>query len=116
MRCFLNRACFAFLMTGSIYLGTVSAGAQPGDVQVVCEGNQNFVLSPHAITLDGEIVTGYILSGPGRTQHVRLIPMGNGYRYSGIGIWLDGVRDTATMSFGPDRLISCKVNSGLTAQ
>ena len=57
-----------------------------------------------------ELVTGHLSLGPGRRGvHVRLVPMGVGYRYIGRGVWFDGLRADATLFLGKDRAISCAV-------
>jgi hypothetical protein len=43
-------------------------------------------------------------------MHVRLIPMGDGYRYAGRGVWLDGIRGDATLHFGQHRAVDCLVS------
>jgi hypothetical protein len=54
-------------------------------------------------------VTGYLLRTHNQTHYMRLIPMGEGYRYSGVGIWLDGVREAAILNFGPHRSVACRL-------
>ncbi len=45
-------------------------------------------------------------------MHVRLVPMGVGYRYAGRGIWLDGFRDNALLNFGKHSQVACTIVRG----
>ena len=53
-----------------------------------------------AVSDADELVTGYLYTSPRSALHFRLIPMGNGYRYSGHGFWFDGIRGEATLDIG----------------
>jgi hypothetical protein len=99
---------FLVLLSSLVVLGQHAVGAPVSDVTFACANGQIYGLRPHSLTIKGDIVTGYLLHGPGTTQKVRLIPMGDGYRYSGIGIWLDGVRENATLNIGPAVSIPCQ--------
>jgi hypothetical protein len=90
--------------------GHLSA-ARAGNLALTCDDGRVYRLQPRAISGDGDLVTGYLLNGPGGQRHLRLIPMGNGYRYSGIGVWLDGIRADATLNFGFHRSTRCQVAS-----
>jgi hypothetical protein len=79
------------------------------DVPLSCENGQTYVLRPHGVTVDGDLVTGYLLRVHHQTHYMRLIPMGEGYRYSGVGIWLDGMREAAVLNFGPNRAVPCRL-------
>jgi hypothetical protein len=105
---------FLILLSTWVVVGTNAgrAFAQPSEVTAECANGTTYWLRTHTHTLDGELVTGYLLHGPGTTQKVRLIPMGDGYRYSGTGIWLDGVREKATLNIGPAVSIPCQLNFG----
>lgn len=63
------------------------------------------------VTDSGDVVTGHLYLRPDRGVHVRLIPMGDGYRYAGRGVWLDGIRDHAWLYFGKHRRVACLVNA-----
>ncbi len=57
-----------------------------------------------------DLVTGYLLvTGHGRGVHMRLIPMGSGYRYAGRGVWFDGMRGQAVLNWGRPDEVPCKV-------
>lgn len=86
-----------------------SATARAGNLALTCDDGHIYRLQPRAISGDGDLVTGYLLNGPGGQRHLRLIPMGDGYRYSGIGVWLDGIRADATLNFGFHRSTRCEV-------
>ena len=49
------------------------------------------------------------MTGHGRGVHVRLIPMGSGYRYAGRGVWFDGMRQQAVLNWGRPDEVPCKV-------
>lgn len=100
-----------FLM---LALSTTSLQAQPVESQkmwLACENGRNYPLQPAAVSREGEMVTGYLLGmGTGRGVHLRLVPMGNGYRYEGNGVWFDGLRGNAVLNWGrPGAEIPCTV-------
>jgi hypothetical protein len=39
-----------------------------------------------------------------------LVPMGDGYRYAGRGVWLDGVGPVATLEFWKRPALSCTID------
>jgi hypothetical protein len=90
-----------------------SAAAMPagGAFSVDCANGHSYPLRARAISPAGELVTGYLYTRPRSAVHVRLIPMGNGYRYAGRGIWLDGIRETAVLNFGKSHAVACTVQS-----
>ena len=101
-------------------LGAISGGAsftaQPAqaggycsDMVLTCENGRNYPLCPIAVSDEGEIVTGHLVLGPGHGVHVRLVPLGVGYRYAGRGIWFDGAREHATLFFGKHSSVQCLV-------
>src|ERR1700751_48104 len=59
------------------------------DLVFACENGRPIALCPIAVSVVGEVVTASLHTGQGGT-HVRLVPMGVGYRYAGRGVWLDG--------------------------
>jgi hypothetical protein len=81
------------------------------DLQLSCEGGRTYVIRARGVSAAGEMVTGYLLSSPRRGHYVRLIPMGDGYRYAGRGIWLDGKGATADLHLGKRRSYSCTVGT-----
>lgn len=72
-----------------------------------CENSRVYGLCPIAVTDVGELVTAR-LSTPS-SIHVRLIPMGDGYRYAGRGIWFDGKDSVGRLYFGQRRSVACNV-------
>ena len=74
-----------------------------------CENGRNYPLCPIAVSEAGEVVTGRLVLAPQRGVHVRLVPMGAGYRYIGQDVWFDGVRSDAVLYFGKSRSIACTV-------
>ena len=85
------------------------AGGYCSDMRLACENGQRYPLCPIAVSEYGELVTAHLALGPGRGVHVRLVPMGVGYRYIGRGVWFDGLRGDATLFLGKDRAIACVV-------
>ena len=91
--------------------GAQAAGYAPGyggRFVLVCENGANYPFLPRAVSVVGEVVTGYIGVGR-RPVHVRLVPMGDGYRYAGYNIWLDGKDDVAILYFGKTSAVKCTV-------
>lgn len=86
------------------------SGYQPGYAKLAlsCDNSRVYPLRVRSVSEAGEIVTGYLGTGYGQV-HVRLVPMGNGYRYAGRGIWFDGKRDVAVLYFGPYTSVNCQV-------
>ena len=82
----------------------------PGFV-LACEDGRNYPIRARAISIEGDIVTGYLDTGRGAV-HIRLIPMGDGYRYAGRGIWFDGLRENAVLNWGTARAVNCTVTQG----
>jgi hypothetical protein len=80
---------------------------KPGFV-LACENGRNYPIRPRAISIEGDLVTGYLETGRGAV-HIRLIPMGDGYRYAGRGIWFDGLRENAVLNWGTARAVNCTV-------
>lgn len=88
----------------------VAGGALVGDAFALsCEGRHRYVLQPHAVTEAGEVITGSLRFSRRRSAGLRLIPMGQGYRYAGAGFWLDGIRDQAVLYRGKRRPVACIV-------
>lgn len=83
----------------------VAPGAQ---LTLVCDNGRSFPIRPRAVSDEGELVTGFIVTAPRRSHHFRLVPMGNGYRYAGAGFWFDGIRGEATLDIG-SHATSCMV-------
>ena len=48
-----------------------------------------------------------LMTGHGRGVHMRLIPMGSGYRYAGPGVWFDGMRQQAVLNWGRPDEVPC---------
>ncbi|MEN3381819.1 MAG: hypothetical protein V7608_1863 [Hyphomicrobiales bacterium] len=87
-----------------------NAWTDTGSLSLACSNGHTYGLSPRAVAIDGDLVTGYLHLSPRHAVHVRLIPMGDGYRYAGRGIWLDGIRGEATLHFGKHRSVDCSVS------
>nr|WP_246754274.1 hypothetical protein [Bradyrhizobium diazoefficiens] len=77
------------------------------EIVFTCENGRQYPLCPIAVSVAGEVVTASLLTGHHGGMHVRMIPMGVGYRYAGRGVWLDGFRDNALLNFGPHSQVAC---------
>lgn len=88
---------------------TATPAAAWSDFNVACENGGNYTLRARAVSDEGDLVTGYLHLAPRRAVHVRLVPMGIGYRYAGPGVWLDGIRETAVLNFSNAEQIPCTV-------
>jgi len=77
---------------------------------LACEDGSNYPIHPMAVSRENDLVTGYLLrTGTGRSVHLRLMPMGTGYRYAGQGVWFDGLRGEAVLNWGRADAVSCSV-------
>ena len=104
-----------FVLAAAIFVSqvaipsTASAGGTCAGLTLSCENGRSYPLCPIAISDEGEIVTGRLGLGPRQGVHVRLVPMGVGYRYIGRSVWFDGIRSDAVLYFGPHRPVACTV-------
>src|SRR5690349_11741323 len=92
-------------------LGLVSYGpiGSCSEIVFTCENGRQYPLCPIAVSVFGEVVTASLYTEPHNPTHVRLIPMGVGYRYAGLGIWLDGYRENALLNFGKHGQVACTI-------
>jgi len=90
-------------------LGLMSSGPVGNCSEIVfaCENGRQYPLCPIAVSVTGEVVTASLQTGRYGSTHVRLVPMGVGYRYAGPGVWLDGFRENALLNFGKHSQIAC---------
>ena len=107
----------------AIFLGAVSAEAADlglmtsgpsavgscSEIVFTCENGRQYPLCPIAVSVVGEVVTASLHTGHRSATHVRLVPMGVGYRYAGRGVWLDGFRENALLNFGKHNQIACTI-------
>jgi hypothetical protein len=115
----ISAACAVFALAGpassadmAIPVPVGTAGGCSG-LALVCANGHSYPICPIAISVAGELVTGRLMTSSGGT-HIRLMPMGDGYRYAGRGIWFDGKYTEATLYFGQTAAISCNVVSSTT--
>jgi hypothetical protein len=92
--------------------GTIAVGTGGAQLALNCDNGKVYPIRPRAVSDAGELVTGYLYTAPRRAAHFRLIPMGNGYRYSGHGFWFDGVRGEAVLELG--KSTNCTVDYSAT--
>jgi len=121
------RAGFGKFVTTAIFLG-FAAGVNPAaaadlglmtsgpsavgncsEIVFTCENGREYPLCPIAVSVVGEVVTASLYVGHRSPMHVRMIPMGVGYRYAGRGIWLDGFRENALLNFGKHNQVACTI-------
>jgi len=113
---FFLGSCFAAVPrpAAAADLGLITSG--PGavgncsEIVFVCENGRHYPLCPIAVSVAGEVVTASLLTGR-HGVHVRMVPMGVGYRYAGPGVWVDGFRDNALLNFGKHSQIACTIQS-----
>jgi hypothetical protein len=89
--------------------GAVLGGCS--DIVLSCENGREYPMCPIAVSLSGDIVTATLHTGARGSAHVRLVPMGVGYRYAGRGLWLDGLRENAILNFGKHHSVACTVTT-----
>ncbi|WP_315719527.1 MULTISPECIES: hypothetical protein [unclassified Bradyrhizobium] len=77
---------------------------------ISCDNGGNYVLRSRPVLAPGQIVTGELRLSAHHAIPVRLIPMGNGYRYAGRGVWLDGINDQAMLYLRKYEPIPCVVS------
>jgi hypothetical protein len=97
----------------SVAGATTGAGAQtylPGaGFAITCENGANYRLTSGVVAIPGDIVTAHLYLRPHHAVPVRLVPMGEGYRYAGRGVWLDGIREHALLYLHKYRPLACTV-------
>ena len=107
----LSVTCAAFAAPGPATADGTNiprkAVAYCNTVKLHCDNSRTYDLCPIGVTSAAELVTG-TLTTPS-PHYVRAIPMGDGYRYAGKGIWFDGKRDAGRLYFGQNRSLACTV-------
>jgi hypothetical protein len=95
-------------------IGHASARGLPGGPTfwLNCENGAEYAIRPLAVSDEGDMVTGQLLNRRRQGLHIRLIPMGFGYRYAGRGVWFDGWRESVYLYFSKYRPIACTVAWG----
>jgi hypothetical protein len=86
-----------------------SAVGSCSEIVFTCENGRTYPLCPIAVSVVGEVVTASLHTGHRGATHVRMIPMGVGYRYAGRGVWLDGFRENALLNFGKNSQVACTI-------
>ena len=118
--CFVSTAIFVGLVASfnahpaaAADLGLMTSGPAAvgscSEIVFTCDNGQQYPLCPIAVSIAGEVVTGALYTGHRYATHVRMIPMGVGYRYAGRGIWLDGFRENALLNFGKHTQVACTI-------
>jgi hypothetical protein len=85
------------------------AGGLCSSLVLTCEDGRSYPFCPTAVSEEGDIATGYLTLSPRHGMHMRLVPMGAGYRYIGNGVYFEGIRSQAVLYFGENRSIACTV-------
>ena len=96
----ISTALVGALWAGPAGLGRALAHEMPADFVLSCENGRSYPIHARAVTVDGDLVTGYVWTGRHHGTHIRLVPMGAGYRYAAYGQWIDGWRHEAAINFG----------------
>ena len=99
----VSAAMLLFLNCSAMAL---TKGAWPR-LALACENGRTYPIRPVAVSGLGDLVTGYIVLGRGHGIHIRLVPMGDGYRYAGSGIWFDGLNNEAVIYWGTPAAVPC---------
>jgi len=108
IRCGLALGAALSLLPSAGLADGYPAPAHPsGSLALSCDNGRVYPLRVRAVSDAGEVVTAYLSTSPRHAAHVRLIPMGDGYRYAGRGIWFDGKRDAAILYFGKTSAVNC---------
>jgi|SoiMethySBSTD1v2_1073268.scaffolds.fasta_scaffold619531_2 hypothetical protein len=112
-----SRTAAILALLTAILVGTLAEPAGAHDrvrppTGLDCENGRFYPIRPLAVSDLGDFVTGYIATGRGRRVHIRLIPMGDGYRYAGRGVWFDGVLQEAVLYWGTPAATACTVVYG----
>jgi hypothetical protein len=111
-RTFVFALASALILMLPLGLAPAAARGHCSELRLTCEDGRNYPVCQIAVSVAGELVTARVVTGPGRGVHVRLIPMGTGYRYAGYGIWFDGYRGEAILYRGKFHGVSCNVVHG----
>ena len=78
-------------------------------IWLTCENGARYSMRPVAVSAEGDVVTGYLGNRQRQGIHVRLMPMGGGYRYAGRGVWFDGWRENVYLYLSKYRSVACTV-------
>jgi hypothetical protein len=98
------------ISSADAFAGGYAQKGSAQDLWLSCEDGRNYPIRAAAISEDGDLVTGYLVTGKSHGVHLRLIPMGDGYRYAGPGIWFDGLRGNAVLYWGRSAAVNCTVS------
>lgn len=98
----------------AVTLAGSAVGAQAGELpggafSIDCQDGSVYKLTSGPVLVPGDIVTGHLHLSPRHATPVRLIPMGQGYRYAGRGVWLDGIRENALLYRSKYNPVACVV-------
>ncbi len=116
----LRRKLATALLATTAFIGAASAAdlaVRPAptpacyDFVLSCDNGRVYPFCPRAVSLAGDVVTGTLITGPYRAIHMRLIPMGVGYRFAGRGVWFDGFHSSAILNFGKYSSVACTVTT-----
>lgn len=106
------------MLCGLLVLPSLGGAVSSASAQVMlpaasfsisCDNGRNYVLASGPVAAPGEVVTARLYLSPRHGIPVRLIPMGDGYRYAGRGIWLDGIRQHALLYLSKYQPTACLV-------
>lgn len=98
------------LLAGTASQGNAQDLVPGASFQISCDNGQNYVLKSPSSLFPGDAVTAQLHLGPHHVVPMRLIPMGDGYRYAGSGVWLDGIREHALLYLSKYQPMACLVD------
>jgi hypothetical protein len=106
------------VLCGFLVVPSLGGAIKPADAQLIvpgasfsisCDNGGNYLLESGPVAAPGEIVTARLYLRPRHGIPVRLFPMGDGYRYAGRGVWLDGIRERALLYLSKYQPTACIV-------
>lgn len=110
----VRAALLTLLLTAMALVLNESVPAHAGSCAgftLSCENGRGYMLCPVAVSQAGDVVSANLWLSPKRAIHVRLEPMGVGYRYIAPATQLDGVDNAALLKFGRNRSVLCTVSA-----
>ena len=111
-----GKLVLAGVLAGLGFAGSISgANAQaltlPGaHFAISCENGGNYSLVSGPAVVPGDVMVAHLFLSPHRGVPVRLMTMGEGYRYAGQGVWLDGIHDHALLYLSKYHPVACIVS------
>ena len=112
MKRYRARLASALVVCAVAFASSAACAGQQSEFVLACENGRSYPLRATAVSVSGDLVAGYLMLGTRRGAHVRLVPMGSGYRYAGSGFWVDGWRQDAVLHLAKNKALNCNVSRG----